>query len=158
MTDLKSLIKGPLVVAAVLVVVRLLLEQAGSPATVNNVFGVAWLYFIVPFYFAFRIAGSSEPKPYVALLKTLLLFVLLTRVLVAPTYWLAYAFSWEAPRFALEQGGVVGDGVTALQGYVVIPLRNLAIWTVAGTVVGMVLGGTALAVLRRRSPAPSPGA
>ena len=155
MTDVKSMIKIPLVIAVGVVVVRLLLEQAGAPAAINNVFGVAWLYFIVPFYFAARIARSGDPKPDMTLLQANFVFVLLTRVIVWPTYSLAYAFSWEPVRFSLESGGVVGDSVTVLQGYILIPLRNLAAWTVAGTVIGMVLGSVGLALLRRRAPATS---
>ena len=148
-------VEKPLLVAAAILVVRILLEQVGAPSGVNAVFGVAWLYLVLPFYFASRIAGSSEPRPYLALFKNVGLFALATRVLVMPTYWLAYALSWTAPRFSLEGGGVVGEGVTPLMGYVVIPLRNLAIWTVVATLAGMILGGIALAVMRRRTAVPS---
>ena len=155
MTDFKSLIKVPLIVVAVIVVARVVLEQAGVPEALNQVFGVAWLYFLVPFYFASRIAKSNEPKPYLSLLKTLAVFALISRILVAPTYWLAYALSWTAPRFSLELGGVVGPDVSALEGYLLIPFRNGVIWTIAATLVGMVLGGIALAVMKKRAPAAS---
>ncbi len=61
--------------------------------------------------------------------------------------------NWGATRFALNNGGVVGDGVTSLEGYLLIPFRNLVIWTIFATVVGMILGGITLAV-RKRSAAP----
>lgn len=159
MTDIKSLIplipliKVPLIVAAVIVVARVALEQVGAPEALNQVFGVAWLYFLVPFYFANRIAKANEPKPYLMLLKTLAVFALISRIFIAPTYWLAYALSWTAPRFSPENGGVVGPDVSALDGYLLIPFRNGVIWTVAATVVGMALGGIALAVMKKRAPA-----
>ena len=43
-----------LLVAAALVVGRIVLEQMGTPEWLNNVFGVAWLYFITPFYFTHK--------------------------------------------------------------------------------------------------------
>ena len=75
MADIKSLIKAPLIIAAVLVVGRVVLEQLGAPNAINQVFGVAWLYLLVPFYFASRIASSNEPKPYVALFKLSLIHI-----------------------------------------------------------------------------------
>ena len=153
MTDVKSLVRIPLIIAAALVVVRLVLELLGLSESITNVFGVAWLYLLVPFYFASQIAKTGEPKPYMALAKTLVIFALITRLFIAPTYWLAYAMNWGATRFALDNGGVVGAGVTSLEGYLLIPFRNLVIWTIVATVVGMILGGITLAV-RKRSAAP----
>jgi hypothetical protein len=143
------MMKWPLIIAAVLVVLRVVLEQLGAPESVNNIFGVAWLYFIVPFYFAFRISATGEPKPYRALLKNLFLFSLYTRLMIMPTYWLAYAFKWTAPRFGLQMGGVVGDGVSPFQGYVWVPLRNAIFWIVLATLLGMILGGVTLLIRRR---------
>lgn len=148
-------VKKPLVIAAAIIVIRIVLEQVGAPSGVNIVFGVVWLYLILPFWFAGKIAASPEPRPYLALFKNVGLFALLSRVLVMVTYWLAYAFSWTPTRFSLAGGGVVGEGVTPLQGYLVIPLRNLAAWTVAATLIGMILGGITLAVMRRRAVASS---
>jgi hypothetical protein len=149
--DAKGLLKWPLIVAAILIVLRVGLEQIGTPETVNNIFGVAWLYFIVPFYFAVGVAKSGEPKPYKLLFKKLLLFGVYTRLMVMPTYWLAYALQWEAPRFSLALGGVVGDGVTPLQGYLWYPVRNAIVWILFAVVVGMIFGGVTLLVLRRKS-------
>ena len=95
----KGMMKVPLIIAAVVVVLRVVLEQLGSPESVNQIFGVAWLYFIVPFCFAIRISRSGESKPYRALFKNLLLYVTYTRLMVMPTYWLAYALQWTSTRF-----------------------------------------------------------
>ena len=112
MTDMKSTLKIPLLIAALLVVGRVVLERLGAPDTVNQLFGVAWLYFLVPFYFASRIAKANEPRPFVSLLKTLAVYALITRIMIAPTYWAAYAFSWPEARFSIDQGGVVGGGMS----------------------------------------------
>ncbi len=139
--EMKGMMKWPLIIAAVLVIVRVVLEQASVPEVVNNIFGVAWLYFIVPVYFALRIAAIGEAKRAKVLAKYLLLFTTYTRLMIMPTYWLAYAFQWPALRFSLKIGGVVGEGVSPLAGYVGIPIRNAVVWIIAATVIGMILGG-----------------
>ena len=155
MTNVKSLIKTPLIIAAILIVARIILEHAGAPHWLNQVFGVTWLYLLIPFYFAVKIANSGEAKPFVTLVKTLAGFVFLSRVLVALTYMAAFALSWSAPRFLLENGGVVGEGVTPVEGYLLIPLQNLVLTTLSITMVGAILGGIAIPVMRKRAPAVS---
>ena len=155
MTNIKSLIKVPLIIAAIIIVARIILEQAGAPPWLNQVFGVTWLYLLIPFYFAVKIAKSGEAKHFVTLVKTLAVFVLLSRILVALTYMAAFALSWSAPRFLVENGGVVGEGVTPIEGYLLIPFQNLVLTTLATTVVGTILGGIVIAVMRKRAPAAS---
>ncbi len=155
MTDIKSLIKLPLVIAVVVIICRLIVEQVGAPEMLNMIFGITWLHLLVPFYLASRIAKAGAAKPFLNLLASLSVFTLAVRILVAATYSLAYALSWEAPRFQLAGGGVVGEGVTPLEGYLLIPLQNLVITGVALIVIGMILGGITLAILRRRAPATS---
>ena len=116
---MSSLIRLPLIIAAVVVVVRVVLEQIGASSALNQVFGVAWLYLLVPIYFGVNLAAVDSP--YKSLFKTLLCFVAYTRVMVMATYIAAYHFQWPAARFSVEGGGVVGEGVTALQGLLVIP-------------------------------------
>ena len=111
--DTKKLMKIPLIIAAALVVLRILSEQAGAPEAVNKIFGVVWLYFIIPFYFAFQITASHEPRPFKALFKNLLIFTFWTRVMVMPTYWLAHALLWSAPRFNRGQSDVVVGRLSA---------------------------------------------
>jgi hypothetical protein len=151
MTDsTKRMWMWPLLVAAAIVIVRVVLEQLGAPESVNFVFGVVWLYFIVPFYFASLIAGSGVARPYFQLFKSLVMFSLYTRLMVLPTYWLAYAFQWTAIRFRLDAGGVVGEGVSPLQGLLIIPGLNAFTWIVFAVIVGMLLGGVMLYIRRRK--------
>ena len=147
-----GLMKAGVLVAACIIVVRIILEQFGAPESVNNIFGVAWLYLVFPVLFALRIAASGEPGPFKALFKTLLLFGVYTRLMVMASYMLAFLFKWQAPRFSLKMGGNVGPDVSALQGLLVIPVRNALIWIVMATVLGMIIGGIIL--FRKRKPAP----
>jgi hypothetical protein len=142
--------KWPLLVAALIVIVRVVFEQLGAPESVNFVFGVVWLYFIVPFTFASAIVKSGAARPYVELFKNLLVFSVITRLMVVPTYWLAYAFQWPALRFRLDAGGVVGEGVTPLFGYLIYPALNGLSWVIFAVLVGMLLGGITLYVRRRK--------
>ncbi|RMD97195.1 MAG: hypothetical protein D6814_09975 [Calditrichaeota bacterium] len=144
-------LKWPLIIAVGLIVIRIVLEQLGAPEVVNNIFGVAWLYFLVPIYFAIQIRQHAEAGPVKSLLIHVSLFAVYTRLMVMVTYMLAYVFKWSAPRFHLQQGGVVGEGVTPLQGLLLIPLRNLVIWVVSATIIGMIIGGITLAL--KKSPA-----
>ena len=155
MTNIKSLIRVPLIIAAIIIVARIISEQAGAPPWLNQVFGVTWLYLLIPFYFAVKITKSGEAKPFVTLLKTLAVFVLLSRILIALTYMIAFALSWSAPRFLVVNGGVVGEGITPVEGYLLIPFQNLVLTTFAVTVIGMILGGIVMAVMRKRAPAAS---
>jgi hypothetical protein len=147
---MKGMLKWPLLIAAALVILRVVSEQLGAPEPVNFLFGVAWLYFIVPFYFASVIAKGGVARPYLELCKKLFFFSLYTRLMVLPTYWLAYAFQWSAIRFRLDAGGVVGEGVTPLQGYFTLPVVNGLSWVPFAVIVGMILGGVALYLRRRK--------
>ena len=112
---MKRLLKWALIVAAVVVVLRIVLEQAGASDSVSNIFSVVILYVLIgPLYFASQIGASNVPRPYVALLKTTALFTALARAMVIPTYWLAYIYQWPQGRFSVGQGGVVGPGVTPM--------------------------------------------
>ena len=72
--DTGDRLKWPLIVAAILVVLRIILEQLGAPDSINNLLGVAWLHFLVPFYLAYRIQASRSNRPYRALFKELFLY------------------------------------------------------------------------------------
>lgn len=146
----KSMLKWPLIIAAILVVLRVVLEQAGAPGFVSNLSSVVFLYLVAaPVYFAIRIADSGTPHPYRTLLKTVALFTALARAIVIPTYWLAYIYQWQAPRFSLAQGGVVGPGVTPFRAYVGIPLLALAIWVITSLIVGGGVGSAVIAIKRK---------
>lgn len=146
---MKGMMKRPLQVAAMLVVLRVLSEQAGAPEAVNQIFGVTWLYFIVPVYFALKITAAGEAHPYQTLFAKMAIFVMLVRLMVLPTYWLAYVFDWTALRFSAEEGGVVGDGISPLSGYLFIPLGAFLFWLVAATLVGGGIGSLVIAWKRR---------
>ena len=150
---MSSLIRLPLIIAAIVVVVRVVLEQIGMPSGVSQIFGVAWLYLLVPIYFGVNLAAADYP--YKALFKTLLCYVAYTRLMVMATYLAAYQLNWPATRFSVEAGGVVGESVTAMQGLLVIPVGNLLIWIVIGTLVGMISGSVVVVVKRRGAAAPA---
>jgi hypothetical protein len=152
MQRFNSLMKKLLLLAAALVVARVVLERLGAPESINNVFGVVWLYLVAPVLFGIQIAASEESRPFMALFKNLVVFSAITRLMVMPTYWLAYLYQWAPPRFGTELGGVVGEGVSPLAGYLLIPIRNAMIWVVLAIVVGMILGSVTL-LIRRRSAA-----
>src|SRR5215831_7867913 len=104
---MKGMLKGPLIIAAILVVGRVVLERAGAPGWLNNLLSVVVLYvFIAPLYFAFRIANSGIDRPYRTLFKKIALFTALARSMVIPTYWLAYHYQWPEFRFCVAADGV----------------------------------------------------
>jgi hypothetical protein len=75
---IKTMLKWPLIIAAVLVIARVLSEQTGAPDTINNLLSVAVFYVILaPLYFAMRIARSDIPHPYTTQLKAVALFAAL---------------------------------------------------------------------------------
>ena len=147
--DTGDRLKWPLIVAATLVVLRIILEQLGAPDSINNLLGVAWLHFLVPFYLAYRIQESQSDRPYRALFKELFLYTVYTRLMVMVTYWLAYLWQWQSPRFLVSQGGNVGEGIGPLQGYLVIPGRNAVVWIVMAMVIGLALGSILLLIKGR---------
>ena len=148
---MKGMLKGPLIIAAILVVGRVVLERTGAPGWLSNLFSVVILYvFIAPLYFAFRIANSGVDRPYRTLFKKTALFTALARSMIIPTYWLAYHYQWPEFRFSVAGGGNVGPGVTPFVGYVGIPLFAAAAWILISLIVG---GGLGSLVIRRRRKA-----
>jgi len=144
-----------LLIALALIVLRIILEQLGSPESVNNIFGVAWLYLVIPVFFGRGIA--FHPRPYVALLKNVTLFGVYTRIMVMISYMLAYLFRWQAPRFSTNMGGNVGNDIGPLDGLLVIPVRNALIWIVFAALVGMIVGGVTIWLKRRGKAVASRG-
>jgi hypothetical protein len=151
---MKGTLKWPLIIAAIVVVLRVVLEQGGAPGTVTNLFSVVLLYLLIfPIYFAVKIGNSGVGRPYRNLIKTTALYAALARCIVIPTYWLAYIYQWPAPRFSTGQGGVVGPGVTPLFGFVLIPFGALLVWVIASVVIGGGVGSIIIALKRRSSRA-----
>ena len=146
---MRGILKWPLIVAAAVVVFRVVIERSGAPDSISNLISVVALHLVIgPLYFAIRIAKSRLRNPYLTQVKLVLQYVVLTRAMVLPTYWLARIYGWSQPRFY----GLSGPNVTPLTGYVTLPLATAAIWVVVSTVFGTVLGFVVIATLRR-SPA-----
>ena len=152
---MKGMLKWPLIIAAIFVVVRVVLEQAGSPEWLNSLVSLVALYLlVVPLYFSFRIANSGIDRPYRTLLKMTALYTALARSMVIPMYWLAYHFQWSAPRFSVALGGNVGPNVTTIFGYVLIPLGAAVAWIVASLVTGGGLGSIVIVIKRKAGTKP----
>ena len=151
--DRGKLMRIGLILAAVIIIVRIMLELAGAPEWINNIFGVAWLYLIFPVFFALSVAKSGVAGRFKALLKDVFLFALYTRLMVMVSYMAAYQFQWPAPRFSSAMGGNVGAAVDALSGLLLIPGRNVLIWVVLATLVGIIVGGITLLAKRRAAAA-----
>jgi hypothetical protein len=84
-------LRRPLIVAAIVVVLRVVLELWHAPGLVTNLVSVVALYLVIfPVYFTLRISGSGMELPYRALFKVTVLYAASARALVIPTYWLAY--------------------------------------------------------------------
>jgi hypothetical protein len=148
---IKPMMKGPLIAAAIVIVARVVLEQAGAPGWLSNLFSVVVLYvLIVPIYFAVRIAKGAADRPYRALLKNTALYATLARCMVIPTYWLAYHFQWTAPRFSAERGGNVGPNISPFMGYIGIPLLALAAWVIFSVVIGGGIGSIVIKLMRKK--------
>src|SRR5262245_59681576 len=149
---MKGMLKGPLIIAAILVVGRVILEQAGAPEWLNNLFSVVILYVLIaPLYFAFRIANSGVERPYRTLFKETALFTALARAMVIPTYWLAYRYQWTAPRFSVRAGGNVEPNVSPLMGYVGIPLLAAVAWILFSLILGGGLGSIVIKMKRKNT-------
>jgi hypothetical protein len=143
-----GILKWPLIVAAVVVVLRVVFERLGVPESVNNVLSIAVMHtLIVPLYIGWQLGRRKSERPFLTLLKLVALYAVLTRIMILPTYWAARIFQWTNNRF----GGLWGDGIDPIRGFVAVPLGTAAIWIVASIVVGGVLGSVALAVTRKVS-------
>jgi hypothetical protein len=140
----KGILKWPLLLAAVVVVLRVVVEQFGAPDSVANLFSVVALHFAIgPIYFAIMLARSGVPRPYGQLIKVIALYVVLTRAMVLPTYWLARIYHWPQQRF----GGLADT--TPFTGFITIPFQTAAIWIILSLVFGGVAGSIVMAIIRQ---------
>ena len=156
MSDDRKAMKTGVLIAAIVIVLRIVLEQAGAPEGINNIFGVSWLYLILPVFFALGIRERECARPYGVLLKDVFLYAVYTRIMVMITYMLAYFLRWSPPRFEVSRGGNVGDHIGAGRGLVLIPVRNALFWIVMAVFVGMIIGSVVL-LLKRRKTTPAAG-
>jgi hypothetical protein len=146
---MKDLLKWPLIVAAVVVILRVVLELAGFSNSVTRLLSVVALHLvIVPVYFGVRLGLSGQQRRYLTLLKLVASFVVLTRAMLIPVYWLAHIEGWEQQRF-----GGLGPDTPPFIAYFTIPFATAAFWIAASLVIGNALGSVALAITSRLSPA-----
>jgi hypothetical protein len=122
------------------------LERAGVSNAVCNVLSIAALHtLLVPLYLAVRIGKSTVLSPYLTLIKLVVLYAVLTRMMVIPTYWLARLLEWTQPRF----DGLWGPDVSPFVGYIAVPFLTAAFWIVGSTVFGGLVGSAVVAIVRR---------
>jgi hypothetical protein len=142
---LKGILKWPLIVAAIVVLFRVIVERAGAPHAVSNLLSVAALTTVLgPLYFGLRIGLAGKPRPYLMLIQLVITYAVCARAMVLPTYWAARMLHWTEPRFA----GV--DAANPLVGFIALPLITAAVWIVASMVTGSAIGFITLALMRSR--------
>jgi hypothetical protein len=142
---LKEILKWPLIVAAIVVVLRVIVERAGAPAAVSNMLSVAALTTVLgPLYFALQIGLARKPRPYLMLIQLVFIYVVCARAMVLPTYWAARLFNWTESRFA----GV--DAPNPLVGFIALPFITAAVWIAVSMVTGSAIGFITLAIVRSR--------
>jgi hypothetical protein len=123
-----------------------------APSIVSNLVSLVALYLAIgPVYFAVRIARSGIEHPYRQLLKSTTLYAALARSFVIPTYWLAYIYQWQVPRFLVSQGGVVGPNVGPFRAYVGSPLVAGIVWVIGSLIIGGTLGSIVIAIMRPKT-------
>jgi hypothetical protein len=143
---LKGILRWPLIIAAVVVVLRVVAERAGAPNAVSNALSVVALHTILgPLYFGLQVGLGAFPSPYSLLIKLIAVYAVSTRVMILPAYWLARIFAWPESRFA----GLSGPNVSPFVGFIAIPLLTAGFWIVASLVVGSVIGAATLALVRK---------
>jgi hypothetical protein len=140
----KGILKLPLIVAAAVVVLRVVVERMGVAENISNLLSVVMLHLLIgPLYFAIRIVFSGVRSPYTTQIKLVALYVVLTRAMILPTYWLARIYGWDQSRF----GGL--HDASPLVGFVAIPFQTAGMWVVASLVVGSALGVVVIFVMSR---------
>lgn len=127
-------LKGLWILAAVVIVVRIVLEEAGVAEGLHNVLGVTWLLLLVPIYLGVKSSGDIKGAA-----KSSVVFLIGVRFMVMLTYMLAWVAGFSAPRFSVAGGGVVGQE-SALWGLLLTPLTNFAGTVVVGGLIAALLG------------------
>src|SRR5438094_7795738 len=92
---LKGILKWPLVVTAIVVILRVIVERGGAPAAVSNMLSVAALTTVLgPLYFAVQIVLARKPHPYSMLVRLIFSYAVCAGAMVLPTSWAARMFKW----------------------------------------------------------------
>ncbi len=147
---MKHILKWPLIIAAAVVVLRIVVERAGAPHSVSNMLSIVALHTLLgPLYFAVWLGRTSQPRPYRTLFALIALYAVLTRAMVLPAYWLARIFQWPESRFA----GLAD--ASPFVGFVAIPFMTAGMWICASLVIGGAIGTATLAVVRSTMKRPS---
>ena len=142
---MKGILKWPLIVTAIVVVLRVIAERAGAPAAVSNMLSVAALTTVLgPLYFGLQIGLARKAHPYLMLIQLVFIYAVCARAMVLPTYWAARMFNWTESRFA----GV--NAPNPLVGFIALPFITAAFWIAASMVTGSVIGSITLATVRSR--------
>jgi hypothetical protein len=127
-------------------VLRVVVERAGGPSVVSSALSIVALHtLLVPIYVAIRLGGNPVERPYRTLFKLILVYVLATRAMLLPVYWLARIFRWPESRFA----GLADS--SPLIGFVAIPIATALFWIVSSVVVGGAIGSLVLAIMNSRT-------
>src|SRR5436190_20232169 len=96
-----GILKWPLIIAAIIVVVRVIFERMGVPETVNNLLSIAAMHtVIVPVYIAIQLGRRNAERPFFSLFLQIAVYAVLTRLMILPTYWAGRIFHWTNNRFA----------------------------------------------------------
>jgi len=148
-SNLLKLIRIPILIALAVTVVRATVEAFGAPNAVSAIFGVAWLHMFFPVYFAIKILELGFDRPFVALIKSTVMWAVPVRVAIAITYVLGYVYQIDSLRFQTGSMGPVGEGVTPLEGYLLLPLLNFGSWMVIAVILAAITGGITLRVKQR---------
>lgn len=147
---MKGILKFPLIVAAVVVVLRIIVERTGGSPAIANALSIAALHTVIaPIYFAIRLATAGAGRPYGSLFRLILIFAVVTRAMLIPVYWLGRIYQWPENRF----NGLFGPNIGPLEGFVIVPFATAAIWIVSSIVVGGAIGAAILAILGRSKAA-----
>jgi hypothetical protein len=150
---MKGTLKWPLIIAAIVVVARVVTERTGMPPAVNGSLSAVALHtLIVPLYLAFQIARSGVERPYGTLFKLIGVYVVLTRAMLIPVYWLGRIYEWPEGRF----DGLWGPDVSAFVGFIAVPFVTAAIWIVSSLIVGGAIGSLVIAIAGRSAGKQTP--
>ena len=142
---MNKLLRWPLIIAAIVVVLRIALERSGAPESTTRLLGVFILtVFLVPIYLGWRLGSSGVDRPYRRLFGLVALYAVLVRSMVVVTYWLARIFQWQDSRF----DGTWGPEVNAFVGFIGVPIITALFWIVGSVVIGGGLGSLVIALTR----------
>ncbi|MFQ5628314.1 MAG: hypothetical protein ACE5I1_06105 [bacterium] len=144
-----NMIKTPVLIAIGVAVARFALEAFGAPEVMNLIVGVAWLHMVFPIYFALKILERKHEKPFLELMKVTTYWALPVRAVIAVSYILGYVYQIDSLRFQTKNLGPLGESITPLQGYLLLPLANFVSWMVFALILSAIFGGITLKVKQR---------